>query len=185
MKSGLFKRMQQRGWLAVGACVALVAVAVPTVQAMVPGKAPSRVAVPSVAAEKGEKCVEETAFMRRNHMTVLKHQRDKTLREGIRTQKHSLQGCIDCHASQKTGSVLGSRENFCQGCHDYVAVKLDCWDCHASKPKARGVATAPPEAHFSPIGVDGVSAKPAGQGLGGGGTGLKLPDVNGAGAKQQ
>lgn len=95
-----------------------------------------RVPMPRIVIEKGEKCVEDVAVMRRNHMEFLKHQRDDTLRRGIRATKHSLQQCIDCHASRKTGSVVGSNENFCQSCHAYTAVRLDCFECHATKPKA-------------------------------------------------
>jgi hypothetical protein len=116
------------------AAVVLAAVAAP-VLAITTGKAKSPVGAPVITVGKGERCVEDTQFMRRNHMNLLKHQRDKTLREGIRTTQHSLQGCIDCHATGTSKSVTGSRDNFCQGCHEYVAVKLDCWDCHASKPK--------------------------------------------------
>jgi hypothetical protein len=66
------------------------------------------------------------------------------MRDGVRGMKTSLNGCIECHASKKTGSVLGSNENFCQSCHTYAAVKLDCWDCHQPKAnyKAAGVAPA-------------------------------------------
>lgn len=74
--------------------------------------------------------------MRKNHMELLKHQRDETVHKGIRTTSHSLNGCIECHASRKNNSVVGSDRNFCQGCHSYAAVKLDCFECHASKPKA-------------------------------------------------
>jgi hypothetical protein len=68
-------------------------------------------------------------------MDMLKHKRDLTMRQGIRTKEDSLQNCIVCHASQKTNSVTGD-DNFCQSCHNYAAVKLDCFECHASKPKA-------------------------------------------------
>ena len=67
--------------------------------------------------------------------SVLKHHRDRTVHEGIRTTQHSLKGCVDCHASKKTGTVIGTSEHFCQGCHEYASVKLDCWECHT--PKAR------------------------------------------------
>ena len=50
-------------------------------------------------ATDGENCVEPVDVMRRQHMVFLQHQRDDTLREGIRGQKHSLNGCIDCHAT--------------------------------------------------------------------------------------
>ena len=95
----------------------------------------SRVPKPILEAGQGEKCVESTEFMRRNHMELLKHQRDETMHKGIRTRNYSLKGCIDCHASRKNNSVVGNDQNFCQSCHSYAAVKLDCFECHSSKPK--------------------------------------------------
>lgn len=86
-------------------------------------------------AVKGEQCVEDTDYMRRNHMKVLDVHRDKTVLEGIRTKKHSLKGCIDCHASEKTGSVAAAKDDFCVSCHSYAAVKIDCFECHSTKPK--------------------------------------------------
>ncbi|MFA7269640.1 MAG: hypothetical protein WC073_09885 [Sterolibacterium sp.] len=89
---------------------------------------------PVIAIENPGECVAAPDVMRRTHMDMLKHQRDKTLRFGEHGAKEgksvSLRGCIECHASKKTGSVLGSSENFCQGCHSFVAVKLDCFECH-------------------------------------------------------
>ena len=86
-------------------------------------------------ALKGEQCVEDTDYMRRNHMKLLTHQRDGTVHEGIRTKKHSLKECINCHAGKTTGSVTASKDNFCVSCHSYAAVKIDCFDCHSSKPQ--------------------------------------------------
>lgn len=94
-----------------------------------------RVPVPVHPEAKGDKCVRNTAYMKRHHMDELKHQRNDTMRKGIRTKEMSLQNCIDCHASKETNSVLG-KEGFCQSCHSYAAVKLDCFECHASKPKS-------------------------------------------------
>lgn len=107
------------------------------------GTATGRTPKPTLVIEKGERCVEDTAYMRRNHMKLLMHHRDDTVHQGIRTEKHSLQNCINCHASSKNNSVLGTDQNFCQSCHTYAAVKLDCWDCHASKPKQQATAPAP------------------------------------------
>lgn len=89
---------------------------------------------------KGERCVEDTDFMRRNHMELLKQHRNETLRQGIRTTRHSLKGCVECHVSEKTGSVASSKDDFCMGCHSFTSVKLDCWDCHATKPGRRQAA---------------------------------------------
>ncbi len=98
--------------------------------------------LPKLERGKAEKCVEDTQFMRRNHMDLLKHHRDETLRQGIRTTKHSLKKCVECHASEKTGSVAASKDDFCASCHSYAAVKLDCWDCHATKPGKKPVQQA-------------------------------------------
>ena len=100
-----------------------------------------RTAKPVIEIANPGKCVAPPDEMRRNHMEMLKHQRDRSLRQGIRGEPASLNACIGCHASKKTGSVLGGKENFCESCHSYVAVKLDCWDCHQPKAgyKAAGV----------------------------------------------
>lgn len=103
--------------------------------------ADGRVAKPVVKIENPGQCIAPADEMRRHHMDMLKHQRDKTMREGVRGAKASLNGCIECHASKQTGSVIGSNDAFCQSCHTYAAVKLDCWDCHQPKAgfKAAGV----------------------------------------------
>jgi hypothetical protein len=91
---------------------------------------------PVIQKGKGDKCVEDTEYMRKNHMKVLDHHRDKTMREGIRTKQHSLKNCIDCHATPDASgklTVLGE-DHFCQSCHTYAAVKIDCFQCHSSKP---------------------------------------------------
>ena len=108
-------------------------------QAAEPGRTPK----PSITIEKPGQCVEPTDLMRRDHMKLLKHQRDKTMYEGIRTKPHSLNECIACHASQKTGSVIGDG-GFCQSCHAYAAVKLDCWDCHQPKPGQKAASGVKP-----------------------------------------
>ena len=111
-----------------GACLLALCTVLPPVLAL----AADRVPKPVVNIEQPGRCVEDTATMRRDHPDMLRAQREATVREGIRTPKHSLKECVSCHASKKTGSVLGAN-GFCQSCHDYVGVKTDCFDCHASK----------------------------------------------------
>ncbi|MEW6677993.1 MAG: hypothetical protein AB1421_08730 [Pseudomonadota bacterium] len=116
-------------WVRLAVLMAVAALlAAPSMQAA------AGVDLPKLEKGKGEKCVEDTQLMRRNHMDFLKHHRDETMRKGIRTTKHSLKGCVECHASEKTGSVAASKEDFCAACHSFASVKLDCWDCHATKP---------------------------------------------------
>ena len=84
-------------------------------------------------AFKGEQCVEPNDVMRRDHMEFLKHQRDETLREGIRGQKYSLNECIDCHAVKSpdvAGGKVRTLKPFCAECHAFAAVSIDCFQCH-------------------------------------------------------
>jgi hypothetical protein len=115
-------------------CLALAALALPAA-----AWAADRALGPSIIIDKPGQCVADTQRMRREHPEMLKHQRDKTMHKGIRTSQFSLKGCVECHASSKTGSVLGE-QGFCQSCHDYAGIKLDCFECHASKPKLAGGA---------------------------------------------
>ena len=39
------------------------------------------------------------------------------------------------HASETTGSVAAAKDDFCVSCHSYAAVKIDCFDCHSTKPQ--------------------------------------------------
>lgn len=93
-------------------------------------------------SSQAQACVEPVAEMRKNHMNYILHQRDKTMRQGIRSREHSLEECINCHVganvqgpgSEKQYPDISSEEHFCQACHSYVAVKIDCFQCHADTP---------------------------------------------------
>jgi len=98
---------------------------------------------PDIPKGQGEACVEDTDFMRRNHMSLLMHQRDDTMRKGIRSEQHSLKECLDCHAVPGSDSIpvtVEDPKHFCRSCHDYAAVKIDCFQCHASRPEQEVVA---------------------------------------------
>ncbi len=88
---------------------------------------------PALDIGKGGQCVRDPQWMRKNHMHLLKHQRDETVRKGIRSDQDSLKNCVDCHASLSDNSVVARDDSFCVGCHRYEAVKIDCFECHASK----------------------------------------------------
>jgi hypothetical protein len=73
--------------------------------------------------------------------------------KGIRGRKHSLKGCVDCHAVPDPAAVAGESPRasgvppsaavartvapFCAECHRYVAVSIDCFGCHARTPETR------------------------------------------------
>ena len=107
--------------------------------AFLPGQvlAEGRSLLPSIAKGKGDKCVLPTDYMRRNHMDLLDHQRDETVLGGIRTKKFSLKGCVSCHAVKGADGravTVKDPKHFCASCHNYAAVQIDCFDCHASRP---------------------------------------------------
>jgi len=100
----------------------------------------------------GDKCVLPADEMRKDHMTHLDHQRDDTMHDGIRTKKFSLKECINCHANKdEAGQYIpvNAPGEFCQTCHAYTSVKLDCFECHATKPR---------DTAFHPIVTDKMKA---------------------------
>jgi hypothetical protein len=116
-------------WLKLAVLLGVVAMSIAPLQ-----RAVADVELPGLQNHKGEKCVDDEDFIRRNHPDLLKHHRDDTVRKGIRTTKYSLKNCVECHASAKTGSVASAKDDFCVACHSYVGVELECWECHSSKP---------------------------------------------------
>lgn len=84
-------------------------------------------------AEKDRKCVQPTAFMRANHMQLLDAWRTEVVRGGNRDfvapggvkYTASLQNtCLECHSN---------KAQFCDQCHNYVAVTPTCWGCHLDR----------------------------------------------------
>ena len=93
--------------------------------------------LPDIPKATGEAHSEGNGFWRRNHMDMMRHDRDLTLRMGEREIEASLKGCFDCHAAKdEQGQVVtyDSDKHFCRVCHDYAAVKVDCFMCHRSTP---------------------------------------------------
>ncbi len=95
---------------------------------------------PTISEPEGEgvECVQPEEEMRRNHMNYILHQRDQTVHDGIRTETYSLARCIDCHVEpNENGEIAGhdEPEHFCNSCHEYASVQIDCFECHADRPQ--------------------------------------------------
>ena len=97
---------------------------------------------PQIHEPEGKECVQPEDEMRRNHMNYIMHQRDKTMHEGIRSEtegeSYSLAKCIDCHVEPNEKGEIASadtKEHFCNACHEYASVQIDCFQCHADKPQ--------------------------------------------------
>lgn len=88
--------------------------------------------------DEGIKCIHPEDEMRRNHMNYILHERDETMHEGIRGEPASLANCINCHVTpDEKGEIasIHSKEHFCNACHQYAAVQIDCFQCHADRPQ--------------------------------------------------
>ncbi len=116
---------------------ALALVGALAAQVVVAGDAQGYVKAGSRAAALGA-CVEPTQYMRRHHMDLIQHQRDATVYQGIRGTRHSLAGCIDCHVGPGSDGhpvAVNAEHQFCRSCHEFAAVKVNCFDCHDGVPK--------------------------------------------------
>lgn len=90
----------------------------------------TRAAAPVLARPRAQTaCVAPPQEMRASHMKLLADWRDVAVRRGVRRVtmpdgrgwRVSLTGtCLECH----------EKKRFCDRCHDYAAVKPDCWGCH-------------------------------------------------------
>lgn len=119
--------------------------------------------IPGSKAADLESCVRETGFMRRNHMELIEHQRDVTVHEGIRATTDSLAGCIDCHVSydqQQQPVSVYSNGQFCNTCHEFAAVNLDCFGCHSTVPMPLDTTSDDQVPHR----MGGAAAAPGGSG---------------------
>ena len=119
-----------------------------------------------VPTPKGEKCVEPTDVIRATHMDLLKHKRDLTVHQGIRTKKNSLKECINCHATPGEDGKIErvfeeNSKHFCASCHRAASVELDCFECHSDRPEEAFSLQQIPDSHLMSSGLSpATSAKP-------------------------
>ncbi len=95
-----------------------------------------KINTPAINELTEKKCVESKQFMRAEHMQLLNQWRDWAVRKGERVYVNSegkpytisLQNtCMHCHSNKK---------EFCDQCHNYMAVNPYCWNCHIA-PKEK------------------------------------------------
>jgi len=92
---------------------------------------------PTIPRGKGDSCVAPNDEMRRNHMKFIMHQRDETVLKGIRDEPFSLSECVECHAQHDSSGQpirIDQEGQFCQSCHAFAAVSMDCFSCHRAVP---------------------------------------------------
>ena len=120
--------MSDKGKIIGGLVVFLVLVTFPLWHTVAAG---GDATMPELEYPDGEtQCIEDTEFMRANHMDILNDWRNALVRDE-ETEYTSASGqqytmsltgtCMDCHDNRAT---------FCTTCHDYANVTPKCWDCH-------------------------------------------------------
>lgn len=107
----------------------------------VTAKPEPRTDTPVINQLKEKKCIEPKNFMRAEHMKLLNNWRrtahmrlfnewkapsnnGKGVYVSSSGEKYAMSlqhTCMNCHSNKK---------KFCDECHNYVAVKPYCWDCH-------------------------------------------------------
>lgn len=103
---------------------------------------------PVIPKAKGTHCVRPLEWMRRNHMRLLLHERDEVVHKGVRVRDETLPGCMSCHVSKLADGrypSVTSKKFFCNTCHAYAGVRIDCFSCHTNRPEpSRKAALAVP-----------------------------------------
>ncbi len=124
--------MYNSGKIIAGLLVFVAIIAFPFIYSMGTDivKPEPKIDTPVIQQMAVKQCVESKNFMKAEHMQLLNNWRDEVVREGKRVYvasdgkqyNMSLQNtCMHCHSNKK---------EFCDTCHNYMAVKPYCWDCH-------------------------------------------------------
>ena len=120
--------MSDKGKIIGGLVVFVVLVTFPLWHTLAAGGEATQPALEYPVGES--QCIEDTEYMRANHMDILNQWRNSVVRDGVTEYTASsgeqftisLTGtCMDCH---------DKRDTFCKACHDYSNVTPTCWDCH-------------------------------------------------------
>lgn len=80
---------------------------------------------------------DNATVMIRSHADLLFAHRTAVVHAGTRAPNDDLERCVTCHVvKDATGQPVGfdNPKHFCRSCHTEVAVTIDCFECHTSKP---------------------------------------------------
>ncbi len=89
--------------------------------------------MPQLALPTGDdqqECVNDAKYMRTNHMDLLNEWRDEVVRTGERYYKSPSGRKFEMSMSKTCTGCHSNKEEFCDRCHNYLAVTPYCWDCH-------------------------------------------------------
>jgi len=96
-----------------------------------------KIDTPEIARLAEKKCLEPTAYMRASHMELIDSWREAVVREGQRYYVTSSGKNVTMSLSQSCLGCHSNKEQFCDTCHNYAAVKPNCWSCHNVPKEAK------------------------------------------------
>ncbi len=129
--------MRDRGAIYSGLLVFLGLITFPVWHNLAAGTTP-RGPQPILPAQEKE-CIAPRGYMRTSHMRLLVDWRDSVVRHGMHSYRASSGRT---YAMGFTGTCLSAgchanKADFCDRCHNYAAVSVNCWDCHVDPKLAR------------------------------------------------
>lgn len=135
--------MRDTGKIVIGLIIFLLLMTFPIWYDVVKGVAPMQ--DPEILTKNvpgKDRCVRPVEYMRPFHMDLLNQWRDEVVRQGDRftegpygerIEKSLTNTCLDCHSN---------KEDFCDRCHNAMAVAPYCWNCHVTPSEASESALA-------------------------------------------
>jgi hypothetical protein len=120
--------MRDRPLIYLGLAVFVAALLAPVWYNLATGKGTVKPEPKLPATEK--QCVADAAAMKATHMEMIYQWRDQVVRQGRRTYTAPGGRTFDMSLSRTCLKCHNNKKEFCDACHDYVAVKPYCWDCH-------------------------------------------------------
>jgi len=128
--------MHDKGRIVLGLVLFLALITFPIWYNLVGGKEsePPTIELPPDETQ----CIADREYMRKEHMQVLMDWRDEVVRGNQRIYTAadgrrfpmSLSGTLRTEDGGSCMSCHANKANFCDRCHNYLAVTPYCWDCH-------------------------------------------------------
>jgi len=85
---------------------------------------------PAINSLANQMCVEPLEYMQSSHMQLLADWRDEVVRSGRLMYTSSSGQVFEASLENSCLSCHSNRVEFCDSCHDFLSVKVDCWSCH-------------------------------------------------------
>jgi [DsrC]-trisulfide reductase subunit J len=90
---------------------------------------------PKIVTQEKE-CVAPRETIRSTHMELLNSWRDTVVRKGSRTYVDARGRTVDMSLTKTCLSCHPNKKEFCDACHNYLAVSPYCWQCHVEKKES-------------------------------------------------